>query len=138
MRTDNQSSLDFMYWILDAVEENYTTVDAIWYPYHDENNTMRGTIVNCALICGVEIPRGFDALLAQAARYDTLTSPEKALRTRGGILHRNRALVVSCGDGERLVDADVDGTVSLYQAAAEQKDAAYWDGALLLPQMRYL
>lgn len=139
MRTDGFSSLDFTYWILETVEENYQSVtsDAVFIPTA-ESDLMHTTIVDCALACGVTTPRTFDALMAKVARYGTSTSPEEAMSTRGAVLHRKGVLTVSVGDDRRLVGIDTDGAISIYRTMASERAEGYWDGAFLVPELRYL
>lgn len=139
MRTDCYSSLDFAYWVLETVEENYQAVgsDAVFQPTTEDTLTHT-TVVDCALACGVEVPRTFDALLAKVARYGTQVSPEDAVGIRGAILYRQGLLTVSVGDDKRLVGVDVDSEISLYRASDSERSTGYWDGAFLLPEMRYL
>lgn len=139
MRTDCYSSLDFAYWVLETVEENYQAVgsDAVFQPTI-EDTLMHTTVVDCALACGVEVPRTFDALLAKVARYGTQVSPMEALGIRGAVLYQQGLLTVSVGDEHRLVGVDIDGEISLYRASDSERAEGYWDGAFLLPEMRYL
>lgn len=139
MRTDGRSALDFTYWILENVEENYQAIgaDAV-YSSGTDDTIMQTVIVDCAQICGVEIPRTFDALMALVDRYDTATTPETALGIRGAVLYQKGRLVVSVGDERRLVGTDIDGAVSLYRMTGTDLDPGIWDGAFLLPEMRYL
>ena len=139
MRTDGFSSLDFAYWILETVEENYQSVtsDAVFLPTA-ESDLMHTTIVDCALACGVEVPRTFDALMSKVARYGTQTSPEDAMSIRGAVLYRQGILTVSVGDDRRLVGVDIDGEISLYRVSNSERAEGYWGGAFLLPEVRYL
>lgn len=139
MRTDGRSALDFTYWILENLEENYQAVgtDDIFVPAAD-GSILQTIIVDCAMICGVDIPRTFSALMAEVNRYGTAVTVEAAMGTRGAILHREGFLTVSVGDEERLVGIDIDGSVSLYQASETERNPAHWDGAFQLPEMRYL
>ena len=141
MRTDCYSSLDFMYWILETVEENYQAVgsDATFLSAAPSSSAlMHETVVDCALACGVEVPRTFTALIAKVGRYGTAVSPEDALGVRGAILYREGALTVSVGDSQRLVGIDENGEVSLYRIGITERAEGYWEGAFLLPEMRYL
>ena len=139
MRTDGRSSLDFMYWILENVEENYQAVgtDDIFIAAAD-GSLMHSVIVDCAQVCDVEVPRTLSALLALVERYHSGIDPSEALGTRGAILRRGSDLVVSMGDERRLVGIDSGGSVSLYRMGTADRDPAYWDSAFLLPEMRYL
>lgn len=139
MRTDGRSSLDFMYWILENVEENYQAVgsDDIFIAATD-GSLMHSIIVDCAQVCDVEVPRTLSALLALVERYRSDIDPSEALSTRGAILRRGSDLVVSMGDERRLVGIDSGGSVSLYRMGTVDRDPAYWDSAFLLPEMRYL
>lgn len=139
MRTDGRSSLDFMYWILENVEENYQAVgtDDVFVAAAD-GSLMHSVIVDCAQVCGVEVPRTLSALLALVERYDSGIDPSEALSTRGAILRHGSDLVVSMGDERRLVGIDSGGSVSLYRMGTVDRDPAYWDSAFLLPEMRYL
>ena len=139
MRTDGRSSLDFTFWVLETLEENYQAVgsNAIYTPA-TEGSLMHATIVDCAMVCGVEVPRTFAALSTKVARYNTSTSVEDAMGIRGAILHRQGQLAVSLGDDRRLVGIDSEGSISLYRMSASERDPSHWDGAFLLPEMRYL
>lgn len=139
MRTDGRSSLDFMYWILENVEENYQAVgtDDVFLAAAD-GSLMHSIIVDCAQVCDVEVPRTLSALLALVERYDSGIDPAEALSTRGAILRHGSDLVVSMGDERRLVGIDSGGSVSLYRMSTGERDPAYWDSAFLLPEMRYL
>lgn len=139
MRTDGRSSLDFMYWILENVEENYQSVgsDAVFTP-NAGDDLLQGIIVDCALVCGVEVPRTASALLAKVDRYDSAIDPTEALSTRGAILTCRGNLVVSVGDERRLVGIDSTGALSIYRMTNSERDPAHWDRAFLLPDMRYL
>ena len=139
MRTDGRSSLDFMYWILENVEENYQAVgtDDIFIAAAD-GSLMHSVIVDCAQVCDVEVPRTLSALLALVERYRSGIDPSEALGIRGAILRRGSDLVVSMGDERRLVGIDSGGSVSLYRMGTVDRDPVYWDSAFLLPEMRYL
>lgn len=139
MRTNGFSSLDFTYWVLENVEENYQAVgsDAVFIPTPD-STLMHTTILDCTLACGIETPRTFSALMAKVERYGTSTSPAEALSIRGAILHRAGVLSVSVGDERRLVGVDADGSISLYRINVSERVEGYWDGAFLIPEMRYL
>lgn len=139
MRTDGRSSLDFMYWILENVEENYQAVgtDDVFLAAAD-GSLMHSIIVDCAQVCDVEVPRTLSALLALVERYDSGIDPAEALSTRGAILRHGSDLVVSMGDERRLVGIDSGGSVSLYRMSTGERNPAHWDSAFLLPEMRYL
>lgn len=139
MRIDGYSSLDFMYWILESVEENYQAVgNEMPFQINEDGTIMHGTIVDTALICGIEVPRTFDALMAKVARYETAIAPEEAFHTRGSILECNGRLTVSVGDSDRLVGADAEGAISMYQMTISEATLEHWTGAFLIPEMRYL
>lgn len=139
MRTNGLSSLDFTYWILESVEENYQAIDTDdIYSAADDGSLMQTLVVDCALVCGVEVPRDFDALMAKVSRYEASRAPEEAMGIRGALLYRNGDLTLSVGDEKRLVGVDTNGAISLYRMRASDRDPDYWDGALLLPEMRYL
>lgn len=139
MRSESYSSLDFTYWILENVEENYQAIgeDATYTPGAD-GSLMYSTVIDCADICSVEVPRTLSALRAKVGRYGTESTVEDAMNTRGAILHKDGVLHVSVGDGKRLVGPDDSGTVSLYRMSSSNQEITYWDGAFLLPEMRYL
>lgn len=139
MRTDSYSALDFMYWVLENVEENYTRVEdaAIFLPAADAS-LMQTVIVEASLVCGVETPRTFSALLAKADRYLTLITPERAFRKRGAVLYKGTNLHVSLGDEKRLVGIDTGDRVSIYSLGVNDREPSYWDGAFLLPELRYM
>lgn len=139
MRTDGYSSLDFAFWILETTEENYQAVGVdIAYAPATEGDLMHSNIVDCALVCGVEVPRTFDALMAKVIRFNASMPTGTAMRTRGAILHRQGQLAVSLGDDRRMVGVDMDGSISIYRMSASEQDPSYWDGAFLLPELRYL
>ena len=139
MRTDGRSSLDFMFWILESVEENYQAIgnDGVYAPT-TVVGIMQSIVVDCAQVCGVEVPRTLSALLAKVSRYDSALAPSDALGTRGAILRRGEELVVSVGDERRLVGIDDGGSVSIYRMSPAERDPESWDGAFRLPEMRYL
>lgn len=139
MRTDGRSSLDFMYWILENVEENYQAVgtDDVFVAAAD-GSLMHSVIVDCAQVCDVEVPRTLSALLALVERYRSGIDPTEALSTRGAILRCDSDLMVSMGDERRLVGIDSGGSVSLYRMSTSDRDPAHWSSAFLLPEMRYL
>lgn len=139
MRTDSYSALDFMYWMLENVEENYTNEEdaAIFLPAADAS-LMQTVVVETSLVCGVETPRTFSALLAKVDRYQTSTTPEKAFRKRGAILYKGTNLHVSLGDEKRLVGIDTGDRVSIYCLGINDREPSYWDGAFLIPELRYM
>lgn len=139
MRTDSYSSLDFMYWVLENVEENYCgSSDAVIFTPAADGSLMHSTIVEMSLVCGVETPRTFSALMAKVDRYQTKIEPEEAFSVRGAIFYRGENLYVSVGDGKRMVGIDENDYVSIYALGVIDRDPAYWDGAFKLPELRYL
>lgn len=128
-----------MYWVLETVEENYVASEgsAIFLPAEDAS-LMQITIVEASLVCGVGTPRTFSALLAKVDRYQSAISPEKAFRKRGAILYKGESLHVSVGDEKRLVGVDSGGYVAIYSLGINDHSPAYWDGAFLLPELRYM
>lgn len=137
MRTNSYSALDFMYWVLENVEENYAASEGALFLASEDNDLMQAVIVETAQVCGVQTPRTFSALMAKAERYGTVTTPTDAFKRRGAILHRKGILHVSVGDGARAVALDRDGLVSLYSFGVNDHDPEYWDGAFELPELRY-
>lgn len=139
MRTESKSALDFIYWVLESVEENYQAVGetAVFLPAVS-GTVIHDLIIECAQVCEVAVPTTFSALMAKIDRYEATTSVETAFRRRGAVLHRNGLLYVSMGDGRRLVGADESGFVSLYRMSEAELEPSTWDGAFLIPEMVYM
>lgn len=138
MRTNSYSSLDFTYWLLAGVTENYAATDDAIYTPSTDGDIMHGAICDAASICGLKTPRTLEALLAESSRQKTMISPEKAIRTRGALLVKAGCPYVSVGDRHRLIGADSAGSISLFSMTIMELDPSYWNDTFLLPGMRYL
>lgn len=138
MRTQSKSSLDFTYWIISNVEQNYIAGTKELFEPTVDHTIMRQAIRNASAIVGVTVPNKHAAILAAVERYESDVNVLDALHTRGAVLRAGERLVVSMGNGKHLVGVNATNALSIYLINNEDREPSTWDGAFYVPGMVYL
>lgn len=131
-----RSHLDFAYWCQEYTTAYYTPEDVYTPPSMNEGPFTYQRIVNCAAKCGVDMPPQFDVFFAMCEKQDTMMKPDKALNIRGAVLFSHGQVLVSLGDGRRVIYEVPGALVMKFLNLREDPNVTFEYGALV-PGIEY-
>lgn len=136
-RTDSQSALDFMYWLIMFVEITYAKNVII--PPHNGDEEDGESMLQAVSYCSDQVGLRFVTTNYELFRKRCLENPipqETALRKRGAVMFFGKSLVVSMGDRKRVIEF-YDGDFTCRYLTSNELADDYWECALI-PEMIYL
>lgn len=136
-RTDSQSALDFMYWLIQYVDISYSKSSII--PLHKGDREDGETMMQAIMYCSsqIELPlvtSNYELFRKHCEPF--IIDQEMAFRKRGAVLFFDESVAVSMGDGKRIIEY-YDGEYACRYLSAAERTSGYWVGALI-PEMIYL
>lgn len=131
-----RSHLDFAYWCQEYTSAYYTPEDVYTPPSMNEGPFTFQRIVNCAAKCGVEMPTQFEVFFATCEKEGTTMKPAAALKIRGAVLFSHGQVLVSLGDGKRVIYEVPGALVMKFLNAREDPNVVFEYGALV-PGIEY-
>lgn len=136
-RTDSQSSLDFMYWMIQFVDIAYPREIIIPSNKGEEadGEAMMQAVMYCSTQVGLSLITPNYELFRKRCEETALTQ-EQAFAKRGAVLFFGKSLAVSMGDKKRIIEYVDDIYVARYLTPKE-REPEHWIGALV-PEMIYL
>lgn len=132
-----KSARDFAFWCLKNTSIYYQKTD-LFEPPSSTIGNYQGyqRVANASAMAGVEIPERFVDLFDLCTRERTFISPNQAIRKQGALLFHQNAVVVSLGDGARVVYEDNFTLVMKYMSPSVEANKVF-DWAALIPGMEY-
>lgn len=134
-----RTSYDFAFWALRNCVVYYRPEDqfiAPSIPIGSSSLATYGRVANCVQMAGSNIPMRYEDLRRWLQANNALISPTEAMRVRGAILLNQGALLVSLGDGRRLVYEENFNLVMKYLGVGQNPDTTFEYGARV-PGLEY-
>lgn len=136
-REDSQSALDFAYWMLEYASDSYLR-SSTFRPHEgteDSGENMLQALSFALAQIDISLPTEDYGIFRKRCKPLTITF-KKAANTRGALMFRNKGVVMSLGDGKRIMEYFDEQYIVRYLTDLE-RTPVFWECALV-PRMVYV